>query len=163
MSHGRGASAPLTGRFRVTKTYGPEVGLSACFRQWRASSHCRFLHGYSLAFTLVFEADQLDERGWVIDFGSLKEIKEKLVGLFDHKTVIALDDPELKRFEALDLAGACDLKVLHAVGCEAFAAQTHRMVSIWLRDSGHGERVRLVSVECREHGANSALCMGEPP
>lgn len=26
-----------------TKTYGHEVGLSATFRQWRASSHCRLL------------------------------------------------------------------------------------------------------------------------
>ncbi|SVB70610.1 uncharacterized protein METZ01_LOCUS223464, partial [marine metagenome] len=26
--------------YQSTKTYGNEVGLSCCFRQWRADSHC---------------------------------------------------------------------------------------------------------------------------
>jgi 6-pyruvoyltetrahydropterin/6-carboxytetrahydropterin synthase len=41
----------------VKKTYGHELGLSACFRQHRAKSHCRFLHGYPLSFTFTFAAD----------------------------------------------------------------------------------------------------------
>lgn len=45
-----------------TKTYGHEVGLSATFRQWRAKSHCRLLHGYSLSFRFEFEANTLDDK-----------------------------------------------------------------------------------------------------
>ena len=31
--------------FLSTKTYGHDLGLSAAFRQWRAESHCRLIHG----------------------------------------------------------------------------------------------------------------------
>ena len=55
-----------------TKKYGHERGLSAAFRQWRAESHCRFMHGYSLEFGFVFGAHELDENNWVVDFGGLK-------------------------------------------------------------------------------------------
>ena len=46
---------------RSIKTYGNEVGLSCCFRQWRTDSHCNKLHGYSLGFRFIFEAAKLDE------------------------------------------------------------------------------------------------------
>lgn len=77
-----------------TKTYGHEVGLSATFRQWRAKSHCRLLHGYSLSFRFEFEANTLDDKNLVVDFGGLKELRAILEGTFDHKTVVAADDPE---------------------------------------------------------------------
>ena len=64
--------------YRSTKTYGNEVGLSCCFRQWRADSHCNKLHGYSLGFRFIFEAVTLDERNWVYDFGDCKWIKKYL-------------------------------------------------------------------------------------
>lgn len=48
--------------YKSTKLYGHEIGLSAAFRQWRAESHCRFLHGYALAVRFEFEADELDVR-----------------------------------------------------------------------------------------------------
>ena len=48
--------------YRVTKTYGNERGLSCAFRQWKAESHCRLIHGYSLGFRFVFEAETLDHR-----------------------------------------------------------------------------------------------------
>lgn len=148
-------------RFRSTKTFGHELGLSACFRQWRAESHCRQLHGYALSFILIFEADELDRRNWVMDFGGLKEIREILEDLFDHKTLVAIDDPALAAFERFHEAGVIELRVVGAVGCEAFAAHVFREVEIWLEREDHTPRVRLISVECREHGANSALCMGE--
>ncbi|WP_225145649.1 MULTISPECIES: 6-carboxytetrahydropterin synthase [unclassified Bradyrhizobium] len=82
-----------------TKTYGHETGLSATFRQWRALSHCRLLHGYSLSFRFEFEADTLDDKNWVVDFGGLKELKAILEHTFDHKTVVAADNPELEWFQ----------------------------------------------------------------
>ena len=79
--------------FRSTKTYGHEIGLSACFRQWRAESHCRLLHGYALAVKFVFESEELDVRNWVVDFGSLKTLKGWLEDTFDHTLLVANDDP----------------------------------------------------------------------
>ncbi len=144
-------------RYVSTKTYGHEIGLSACFRQWRADSHCRFMHGYALAFRFEFEAETLDARNWVIDFGSLKPLKQMLEDRFDHKTVVAQDDPELNTFKMLAERGLIQLVVLPHVGCEAFAKEAMILARGWLIDNCHAGRVRVRSVECREHGANSAI------
>ena len=59
------------------------AGYSTCFRQWRADSHCKFLHGYALEFKITF-AGELDQRNWVMDFGGLKDFKLFLEKTFDH-------------------------------------------------------------------------------
>lgn len=144
--------------YRSTKTYGPEVGLSACFRQWRADSHCSKLHGYALSFKFVFEADELDERNWVVDFGGLKWLKNELVLLFDHKLILARDDPEYKNLFDLEFLGLADITYLDNVGCEFFAKVGYDLaVRAMERDSNFAPRVRVVSCECAEHGANSAI------
>ena len=73
------------GKYYSTKTYGHNIGLSACFRQPNAHSHCKFLHGYSLQFKFTFSCDSLDERNWVVDFGGLKPLKAWLENTFDHQ------------------------------------------------------------------------------
>lgn len=140
-----------------TKTYNHEVGLSCCFRQWRAESHCRLLHGYALAFKFVFEADELDVRNWVVDFGSLKSLKGWLEDTFDHTLLAAADDPHLNQLVALGTQGLARVVVLPKAGCEAFAELVFHATTVWLTDNGYAPRVRLRSVECREHGANSAV------
>lgn len=147
--------------YKSTKTYGHEIGLTAVFRQWRAESHCRFLHGYALAFRFEFEAEELDVRNWVVDFGSLKSLKGWLEDTFDHKTVVAEDDPELATFRDLAVAGLIQLRIVPATGCEKFAEMVFGAAEVWLSDNGYAPRVRLVSVEVREHGANSAIFTGE--
>ncbi len=142
--------------YRSTKTWGHDVGLSCCFRQWRAESHCAQLHGYALSVGVEFEADELDANGWVIDFGGLKPVKAWLVENFDHRLLVAKDDPRLEQFLALLGAGLADVNVVDRVGCEAFAAMVAAHVEAWLITEGHAPRVRLVSCEVREHGANSA-------
>lgn len=149
--------------YRSTKTITHEVGLSCCFRQWRAESHCRFLHGYALSFVLTFEANQLDARNWVVDFGSLKSFKGLLEETFDHKLLVAEDDPERDRLLALEWAATniAQVRFLPKVGCEAFAEYVGEALGVWLIDNGYAPRVRVVSVECREHGANSAIWVSE--
>jgi 6-pyruvoyltetrahydropterin/6-carboxytetrahydropterin synthase len=147
--------------FRATKTYGYDLGLSCCFRQWRAQSHCHHLHGYALAFELVFEADQLDQNGWVIDFGALKPIKQSLVDMFDHAMQVAEDDPLLGSLLTLATQNACRVVVVKHVGAEAFAAQVFDLTSRWLLENNdYRDRVCLVSVTAREHGANAATAFG---
>lgn len=148
--------------YRSTKTYGHEIGLSAAFRQWRANSHCRYLHGYALAVHIEFEADELDARNWVVDFGSLKSFKQLLVDTFDHKLLAAEDDPDLQIFRAMNAAGLCQLRILPRVGCEAFAEYIAGALDVWLLDNGYSPRVRVVAVTVREHGANSASYHPQP-
>lgn len=149
--------------YRSSKTYGHEVGLSCAFRQWRAhDSHCRFLHGYALSVHLEFEADELDARRWVVDFGGLKSVKGMLEKQFDHKLLIATSDPERVKLLALHGAGLAQVVELPEVGCEAFAEYIFGAVDVWLVDAGYAPRVRLHHVTVREHGANSATYHERP-
>tara|TARA_Y100000590_G_C15478106_1_gene922892 strand:- start:56 stop:511 length:456 start_codon:yes stop_codon:yes gene_type:complete len=141
-------------KYRVTKTYGNERGLSCAFRQWRADSHCRLIHGYSLGFRFIFEARKLDENNWVYDFGDMGFIKDFLEDNFDHILMIASDDP--RKEDLYNLDGVAEIRELPVVGCEAFAEYVYSYVGREVKEQTK-ERVRLVSVECFEHGANSAL------
>ena len=144
-------------RFTSTKTYGHEVGLSCCFRQWQADSHCALLHGYALAIELEFGANQLDKRQWVVDFGGLKEVKQYLEHQFDHTLIVAADDPKLKHFVKLAELGVAKVNILPKVGCESFARHVFKYVDAWLMEQdGYKGRVELRRVTVREHGANSA-------
>ena len=139
---------------RSTKTYGNEVGLSCCFRQWRTDSHCNKLHGYSLGFRFIFEATSLDENNWVYDFGGCKWIKEYLQDNFDHKLVVAKDDPKLVRI--LLIKELADINVMDDVGCEKFAEMVYNHVAPKIQEETKGQ-TSLFRVECFEHGANSAI------
>lgn len=147
--------------FQSTKTFGHEMGLSACFRQWRAESHCRLLHGYALAIKFVFETQDLDVRNWVVDFGSLKSLKQMLEDTFDHKLLVAADDPQMDFICSLQGMGIAEVVVVPACGCEKFAEMIYECTEQWLKDNGYAPRCRLVSVEVKEHGANSAIYIGE--
>jgi 6-pyruvoyltetrahydropterin/6-carboxytetrahydropterin synthase len=142
---------------RSTKTYGHNQGLSCVFRQPYAGSHCNQLHGYSLSIGFVFEAHERDENGWVVDFGSLKPVKEKLCEWFDHKLCVAADDPHLSLFQALEFAGVAKLQVFESgVGCENFAKYIFEYVDLWLKRKTD-QRCFLHSCEVREHEGNSAI------
>ena len=143
-------------QYKSTKTYGHNIGLSACFRQPRAHSHCKFLHGYSLAFRFTFAASELDERNWVVDFGGLKPLKAWLEDTFDHKVVLDHDDPEMETFELLQQRGLAELTLLDGVGVEKFAEHAWNFANNLVQEMTSG-RCRCVEVECAEHGANSAI------
>lgn len=153
------------GKFYSTKTFGNDRGLSCCFRQWRSThSHCSLLHGYSIGVKFVFECDSLDERNWVHDFGSMKEIKQWLEYMFDHTLVIAEDDPERSLLESLPKHIA-DIRIVPAVGCERFAEMIYKKTAELLDKSEKtgtllNPTVCVKSVEVFEHGANSAIYEG---
>lgn len=140
-----------------TKTYGHNIGLSACFRQPHADhSHCRFLHGYSLQFKFVFGCNELDNKNWVVDFGGLKPLKAWLEDKFDHKVVLDEKDPHLNDFQFLEDKGLAQLTILDGVGVEKFAYHAYNYANLLVKQMTGG-RCWVESVECAEHGANSAI------
>lgn len=143
--------------WQSTKTITHAAGVSACFRQWRAThSHCSQLHGYALQFTITFEAEELDDRQWVVDFGGLKELQAYVRETFDHRLVVAADDPAIEVFRSLEGSGLAKVTLLpEGVGCERFAEHVAKWASAWVSRNRPGARV--VAVECREHEGNSAL------
>lgn len=140
-----------------TKKWGHERGLSCAFRQWRATSHCNTLHGYAIAVRLIFGCQHLDDRNWCVDFGGFKEIKTWLESKFDHKTLVASDDPQKPLYEAMHNAKVIDMVEVDNVGCEAFAEMVYLQAEKWLHAQGMGARVWLVSAEVSEHESNSAI------
>jgi len=138
-----------------TKTYDFNTGFSCCFRQWRAQSHCHFLHGYALKFHFEFRTVQLDDKNWAVDFGSLKPLKGWLESMFDHTTLVAADDPLISTFRELNTAKLIDMRIVEATGCEATARLVFEYTEQWLKDAGYGH-IELYRVSVHEHAGNSA-------
>ena len=68
--------------------------------------------------------------------------------------MIASDDP--RKGDLYNLDGIAEIRELPVVGCEAFAEYVYSYVNQEIMEETEG-RVSVVSVECFEHGANSAL------
>jgi len=149
-------------KFQSTKVFD---GYSTVFRQWRADgTHCKFLHGYGISFKIIFEGN-LDERNWVWDFGGMKRAKTWIDGMqpkawmdhmFDHTTIIAEDDPYLENFKEMWKDGIIQLRIIPATGAEQFAKFIYDKVSKFIKTETNN-RVRVVSVEFKEHNKNSAI------
>ena len=150
------------GKFQSTKVFD---GFSTVFRQWRADgTHCQKLHGYGVSFKLWFEGE-LDERNWVWDFGGMKGAKGTIDGMspkdwmdymFDHTFIVADDDPFRDSFLKMDEAGVAQVRIVPATGAERFAQFVYDKVGPFIETETEG-RVKVVKVEFREHGKNSAI------
>lgn len=139
--------------FKSTKSF---TGFPCTHRQWRAHSHCKFVHGYSREFHFEFAASELTQEGWVVDFGGLKEVKKWLEHVFDHTFLVAEDDPELESFKALEKKGAIQLRVLPNPGMEGTAEYVYLEASKIL-ETLYGKRAWITRVEVCENDKNSAI------
>jgi 6-pyruvoyltetrahydropterin/6-carboxytetrahydropterin synthase len=139
--------------FKSTKRF---TGFPCTHRQWKASSHCRFVHGYSREFYFEFEANELTQEGWVVDFGGLKEIKTWLEYVFDHTFLAAENDPYLEEFRRLDKEGVIQLRVLPNPGMEGSAKYVYEEASKILKKL-YGDRAWISLVQVNENDKNSAI------
>ena len=130
---------------------------STAFRQWKADSHCKLIHGYRLQCKLWFTADELDDKNWIYDFGGCREIKKLLEKQFDHTTVVAADDPELDTFKLMSDKGMIDLRIAEkGVGIERTAEWVYETTNKFVTEQTNN-RVRVIKVEVWEHEGNSAI------
>lgn len=139
------------GKFRVQKTL---TGFSCAHRQWKADSHCSFVHGYDRSFTFWIEADELDSNGWVFDFGGFRLVRKALEDQFDHTLVLASDDPSLDAFRLLHADGVVNLKIMDHPGMEGAASWVFSKAGIMVSQQTAG-RATLVGVEARENDRNA--------
>ena len=96
-------------KYKSSKRFGP---ITTGHRQWRDTGHCSYVHGYGRYVRLTFEASELDERGWVMDFGDLKDVKSWIESEWDHRTLIAADDPVIPELKTLEEVGGIKLNIL---------------------------------------------------
>lgn len=142
------------GKFYSTKV----IPLGSCaFRQPYAESHCRLIHGYRLQAKFWFTCDELDKNNWVVDFGGLKDLKRQLENIFDHKTVVWSQDPDLETFRLLESKKMIELVELkQGVGIERFAELCCEMADTHVKEITNF-RCRCSKVEVWEHESNSAI------
>ncbi len=131
-------------------------GYPCTHRQWKADSHCRFVHGYSREFYFEFACNEMSDEFWVMDFGDLKDVKNFLEDTFDHTFLIAADDPYLEKFQQMDKDGVIQLRVLPNPGMEGTAKFVYEKVSEMIQEKTKG-RVWITKVEVRENEKNSAF------
>jgi 6-pyruvoyltetrahydropterin/6-carboxytetrahydropterin synthase len=149
-------------KFQSTKLFD---GFSCVFRQWKAEgTHCKFLHGYGVAFRVWFEGE-LDERNWVWDFGGMKRAKGTIDGMnpkawmdymFDHTVIIADDDPYIEIFYKMEIDNLIQLRIIPATGAEQFAKYIYDKLNKFIKKETDG-RVKVVRVEFMEHNKNTAI------
>jgi 6-pyruvoyltetrahydropterin/6-carboxytetrahydropterin synthase len=146
----------------ISTKYYNQLGPVA-YRQWRAESHCNKIHGYALSFYFEFESDTLDVRNWVIDFGSLKPLKDRLEDWFDHTLLVADDDPMRKELYNLGRLKLAKVVAVEKTGCEGISDWLYEYINtIFLPSFGAdvAERIWCSRVEVRETDANMAMRVG---
>ena len=147
-------------KYISTKTYN-QIGPVA-YRQWKADSHCNKIHGYALSFYFEFEATTLDARNWVMDFGGLRPLKDKLEEWFDHTLLLALDDPNYNDIKKLGELGLAKITEVEKTGCEGIAEFLYEYVNtIFLPSYGEQDRIWCRRVEVRETDNNMAYIEGK--
>lgn len=150
-------------RYTSTKSYH-NIGPTA-YRQWRAESHCRLLHGYALSFHFEFSSDTLDVRNWVVDFGGLRLLKETLEEWFDHTLLVAADDPAAEVLHNLHKLGLAKVVEVERTGCEGIADFLYEFLNGkdgFLQATLGYKDVWCTKVEVRETPSNSAFVQGTP-
>ena len=63
---------------------------------------CRYLHGHNGRAIISLAADELDDRGMVLDFGDIKHVVSKWIDeTLDHRMLLHRDDPAIAVLEEL--------------------------------------------------------------
>ncbi|MFT6070438.1 MAG: 6-pyruvoyltetrahydropterin/6-carboxytetrahydropterin synthase [Bacteriovoracaceae bacterium] len=139
--------------FTSTKRFS---GFPCTHRQWKADSHCKFVHGYSREFYFEFACTTFTREGWVVDFGGLKEVKAWLDHMFDHTFLAADDDPYLEKFVQMEKDGIIQLRTFDNIGMEGTARYVFHKVNEMIK-KGSNDRAWLQRIEVRENEKNSAI------
>ena len=137
------------------KRIGP---ISTGHRQYKADSHCRWIHGYGRYVEFTFACNERDERGWVMDFGNLRSVKKWLEDEWDHRLLIANDDPLIDEFIVLHNRGAFNLNILpeeYGPGIEDSCKYVYDNINPIIKEKTDG-RVWIDKVRVYEHDNNWA-------
>ncbi len=132
------------------------VGFPCTHRQWKADSHCKFVHGYSREFYFEFACSKFTPEGWVVDFGGLKKVKAWLDHMFDHTFLASEDDPYMDKFVQMDKDGIIQLRVFDNIGMEGTARYVFHEINKMIKEDTK-DRAWLQRIEVRENEKNSAI------
>lgn len=135
-----------------SKTYR-DIPLS--HRQPFHEGRCARLHGHSWAITLTFKASDLDENGFVIDFGDLHFIEDWIDQNLDHGMILSRNDPRTKELQKLEASGLLKVTWVENASCEGIANFLFDTFAPMVSERTNG-RVSLQSIHLEEDSRNSA-------
>ena len=76
--------------FRVTR----EIDFCYGHRLLNYDGKCKYLHGHNGTAVIALQAEQLDERGMVLDFSDIKRVVSSWIDdNLDHRMILHRDDP----------------------------------------------------------------------
>ena len=119
--------------------------------------YCQYLHGYSISVRINFKGG-LDDKNWVYDFGDLKDVKKWLENEWDHRLLLAHDDPLLEDFKQLHEKGGVNLNVMskgYGPGIEDSCKYVYDKVNPMIKEKTQG-RAWVENVRIYEHEKNWA-------
>lgn len=123
-------------------------------RQHKHDGHCAQIHGHNWSFTFTFGCEELDENGFVIDFGKLQFLREWLENHLDHACVFNEDDPLADRI-IQSAPEAFKVYRIPNCSCEGIATHLWTVLNPLVQEKTNG-RVRILSVEVEEDRRNAA-------
>ena len=96
-----------------------------------------------------------------MDFGDLRDVKQWLEDQWDHRLLLASDDPHISDFQKMHELGTMNINIMDVTkgwgpGIEASCKFVFDHVSPLIDKKTEG-RVKLVQVEIWEHERNSAV------
>lgn len=150
--------------FTCTKRY-PEICVG--HRNWNSGTRCARIHGYARTVEITIVARELDDRQWVMDLGNLRFIRDELVEMWDHKQLVADNDPLLEDFKRLEDKGALSLTILDhsrgwGPGLEGSCQHLYDTFREKVREASNG-RCHISKVEIWEKSENRAALVIEDP
>jgi 6-pyruvoyltetrahydropterin/6-carboxytetrahydropterin synthase len=91
----------------------------------------------------------------------LRPLKDQLEEWFDHKLLVAVDDPNYADLMKLQELGLAKITEVEATGCEALAAWLYEYINtIFIPQYGEEDRIWCSRVEVRETPSNMAYVSG---
>lgn len=145
------------GVYLSTKIYDD---VNCVFRRWNAENlYDRQLKSHNLKFKILFECHYLDQGYVLLDdsHDCLKEFDKMLNRQFKNKTIVALDDPEMSIFQALDHKGVIALVTFPNISPEKIAEDVFNWFKIWIINSKLIDRVDVRSVELTINNKHTAM------
>jgi 6-pyruvoyltetrahydropterin/6-carboxytetrahydropterin synthase len=129
-------------------------------RQHLHDGHCALVHGHNWAITVTLGCHEVDENGFVYDFGKLRFLRDWIDKHLDHACVLSQHDPLKDKL----VGGAPELFKLYLLentSCEGLAKHLFEVFDKMIRNRTSG-RVFLVELTVEEDSRNSACWRPAP-
>lgn len=120
-------------------------------RQHLHNGNCSKIHGHNWQIKLTFACLELNEMGFVIDFGKLKYIKKFIQDKLDHGCVLSWNDPLLDEIVAPDVY---KVYLVENASCEGLAKHLFSLFDDMVLVT-EGTRAWVHEIEIFEDSRNS--------